>query len=354
MASMKQHLRLLHLEDNPLDAEIIRESLKTDDFECEQILVKTRQEYESAIAQGHFDLVLSDFNVPGYDGLSALTLARRAMPDVPFILVSGTLGEEQAIESLKAGATDYVLKHRLTRFMPAVRRALQEAKEKADLKCAEQAIRESLREKEALLKEIHHRVKNNLKIISSLLAMQSDSVADESMRALLQESQNRVRAMAMIHEKLYQSSNLARIHFGDYVSSLTGFLFRSYSNTAGRVALKLTVDEVHLNIDSAVPCGLILNELVSNSLKHAFKDGRSGELRVELRAEPEGYKLTVADNGSGLPSDFDLTRIKSLGLQLVETLSRQIKGRLTVESSYGARFQLFFNELGYSRRALGT
>ena len=351
---MKQHLRLLHLEDNPLDADIIRESLKTDDFECEQILVKTRQEYESAIAQGHFDLVLSDFNVPGYDGLSALTLARRAMPDVPFILVSGTLGEEQAIESLKAGATDYVLKHRLTRFMPAVRRALQEAKEKADLKCAEQAIRESLREKEALLKEIHHRVKNNLQIISSLLAMQSDSVADESMRALLQESQNRVRAMAMIHEKLYQSSNLARIHFGDYVSSLTGFLFRSYSNTAGRVALKLTVDEVHLNIDSAVPCGLILNELVSNSLKHAFKDGRSGELRVELRAEPEGYKLTVADNGSGLPSDFDLTRIKSLGLQLVETLSRQIKGRLTVESSSGARFQLFFNELGYSRPALGT
>jgi two-component sensor histidine kinase len=197
---------------------------------------------------------------------------------------------------------------------------------------------------------VHHRVKNNLQVISSLLALQSDAVPDAGTRALLTESQNRVQAMAIIHEKLYQSSDLARVDFGDYVKSLTGFLFRCYSNAAGRVVLRVVADDVHLNIDTAVPCGLILNELVSNALKHAFKDGRTGDLRVELLANAEGCSITIADNGVGLPANFDLKQTSSLGLQLVDTLAKQLKGTLTIRSEGGTSFCLDFKELVFPNR----
>ena len=217
-------------------------------------------------------------------------------------------------------------------------------------KRTQELIAHSLREKEILLKEIHHRVKNNLQVISSLLALQTDGVSDSVARGLLMESQHRVRAMAMIHEKLYQSSDLARVDFDEYVNSLTGFLFRSYSNAAGRVALKVSCDQVHLSIDTASPCGLILNELVSNALKHAFPDGRSGELRVELRDEAGCYSLTVADTGIGLPENFDWKQTNSLGLQLVDTLTKQIKGTMKTGGTGGASFRLEFKELIYATR----
>ena len=134
------------------------------------------------------------------------------------------------------------------------------------------------------------------------------------------------------------------------MGSLTGFLFRSYSNAAERVALRLHADEVQLNIDTAAPCGLILNELVSQALKHAFKDGRSGELRVELRAEADGYSLTVADDGPGFPADVDLKTTASLGMSLVDTLTKQLKAKLTIRSEHGACFRLDFKELKYAER----
>ena len=217
-------------------------------------------------------------------------------------------------------------------------------------KQAEEKIIQALREKDVLLKEIHHRVKNNLQVISSLLALQSDSLDDPVAQSLLTESQNRVRAMSMIHEKLYQSPTLSRVQFGEYITTLAGFLFRSYTQTSGRVELKLDAEEIHLNIDTAVPCGLILNELISNSLKYAFRDGRRGELRVGLRSAGDGYRLTVADNGVGLPEDFDVRQANSLGLQLVDALSRQIKADLKVDGRGGASFCLDFKELHYAER----
>jgi two-component sensor histidine kinase len=200
-----------------------------------------------------------------------------------------------------------------------------------------------LSEKEVLLKEIHHRVKNNLQIISSLLNLQTDHVRDTGTLRALRDSQARVRSMALIHEKLYQSKSLAKINFGEYVQSLAKDLFRSYQRSLGDIKLNIQVDEVPLDLDYAVPCGLILNELMTNALKYAFPNGRNGTIQVELRAGPDhNLSLRVADDGVGLPPGLDLLNRKSLGLQLVNSLVVQVEGKLEVESTAGTAFMVSF------------
>lgn len=201
----------------------------------------------------------------------------------------------------------------------------------------------SLRDKEVLLKEIHHRVKNNLQVISSLLNLQSRAVTDPDALELLRDSQSRVRSMALVHEKLYGSSDLARIDFAEYAQSLTAQLLRTYAQQADSVALHIQADGCWLDIDTAVPCGLILNELVSNALKHAFPGGRPGEIRVALRQAGLGrFVLQVDDDGVGLPPDLDIDHSPSLGLQLVHTLADQIGGALSVDRMAGTSFRLAF------------
>ena len=213
-----------------------------------------------------------------------------------------------------------------------------------DRVAAEEQIRNSLREKEALLKEIHHRVKNNLQVVSSLLGLQSRTVAEEGMRRLFQESQNRIHSMALLHESLYQSNNLSRIDFPEYIRQLAAHLFHSYGVPADRIHLRTDLDRLYLNLDAAVPCGLIINELISNSLKYAFPDGRTGEVRIELHEQPENMaRLVVADNGVGLRSDVDWETARSLGLRLVRTLADQLGAKLEVQSRQGTEIQLIFS-----------
>jgi two-component sensor histidine kinase len=208
---------------------------------------------------------------------------------------------------------------------------------------AEAQLHASLQEKEALLKEVHHRVKNNLQIISSLLTLQADQVNDPGALELLRESRNRVRSMAQIHETLYRSADLSRADFAAYIESLGSQLFRSYAVDPGRVRWHAEVAPVSLDLDRAIPCGLILNELISNALKHAFPEGRSGEIVVRLYVTPEGmYTLVVSDNGVGLPEGRNARPTGSLGLQLVATLARQLRGRLELERHGGTTFRLTF------------
>jgi PAS domain S-box-containing protein len=210
-------------------------------------------------------------------------------------------------------------------------------------KTAQAQVLDSLQEKEVLLKEIHHRVKNNLQIISSLLNLQARGIEDARTLQAMRDSQTRVRSMALIHEKLYQSQSLASIDFGEYVKSLASDLFRTYRGHSGGVQLDIKADEVFLNLDYAVSCGLILNELMTNALKYAFPDGRNGTIWVALYSTPEHIlNLKVTDNGVGLPTNLDIPHAKSLGLQLVSNLVKQLDATIDVETVGRTSFLISF------------
>jgi two-component sensor histidine kinase len=200
-----------------------------------------------------------------------------------------------------------------------------------------------VRERDVLLQEVHHRVKNNLQVISSLINMQVRRLDPGRNRDALEECQMRVQAIALIHEKLYNSGDYSLVAFADYARSLANGVFQATRTAASRVSLEIAVDDVALGVDTAIPCGLVLNELMTNSLKHAFKDGRSGRLRVQLaRVGDDMLRLSVVDDGVGMPAGIDALKPDSLGLRLVSTLSRQLRAELVVDGRDGASFQLTF------------
>ena len=213
-----------------------------------------------------------------------------------------------------------------------------------ELVTAEAKLKASLQEKEVLLKEIHHRVKNNLQVISSLLKLQSTYIDDEKTLSLFRDSQNRVRAMALIHERLYQSSDLAKIEAKEYIKTLVSNLVQSYSIDSNSIHLISQIDPIFLDVDTAVPCGLILNELLSNALKYAFPKGQAGTIHLEFISQPsQQYLIRVQDNGVGLPEDFQSQEWETLGLQLVWNLTGQLDGEIQVNSSKeGTEFQICF------------
>ncbi len=207
----------------------------------------------------------------------------------------------------------------------------------------ESTLRASLREKEVLLQEVHHRVKNNLQIISSLINMQLRRLKDSSTRETLEQCQHRVQSIALIHEKLYQSKNMASVPLAEYVRSLAGDIHRAANLPATTVSLGVAAADIALPIDTAIPCGLILNELITNALKHAFPEGRRGSIQISIeRVDAGRLRLTVADNGVGLPDNFDIRCCQSMGLQLVNMLAAQLDGQLEVAANGGASFQLTF------------
>lgn len=209
-------------------------------------------------------------------------------------------------------------------------------------KLAEEKIKASLLEKDVLLREINHRVKNNMQIISSLLRLQSRSIKDPHLVEMFKESQNRIRSMALIHEKLYQTKDFASINFAQYIRSLLVHLFHTYKVNPNIVRMRTDLEDVFLDISKAIPCGLIINELVSNSLKHAFPSNRKGEIAVRLSSNLRKTKIVISDSGVGLPKDIDLREPETLGLQLVSDLVRQVDGKIRLERSEGTAFHISF------------
>ncbi len=219
-------------------------------------------------------------------------------------------------------------------------------------KAAEDRLQASLSEKEVLLREVHHRVKNNMQVISSLLSLQSRRVQDPGVQEMFRESQRRIRSMALVHERLYQSSDLSRIEFSQYIRNLASHLFQSYQVSSNRVHLRLDTEEVFININTAIPCGLILNELVSNALKHAFPEGRTGEVAVELRRAPaDRYLIRVSDDGVGYPRSLDFRSTETLGMQIVNTLVAQIDGAIEFSRERGTVFAITFQEVKHKPRS---
>ncbi|KAM3115515.1 sensor histidine kinase [Phormidesmis sp. 146-33] len=214
-------------------------------------------------------------------------------------------------------------------------------------KQSESQIKASLREKEALLKEIHHRVKNNLQIISSLIYLQSQRIDDPQVRQIFEDSQSRINSMALVHDSLYRSNDLTRINLSEYIQSLATRLFYTYRLQSDLVTLRMQVgEEIFISLEKAIPCGLILNELMTNALKHGFSDERSGEIAVLLEAElPQKICLIVENNGNDLPDRFELQTIRSMGLRLVNALVNQIRGSFELEKTNTTRFKVTFDHL---------
>jgi two-component sensor histidine kinase len=212
------------------------------------------------------------------------------------------------------------------------------------LEAHKRQIELNLREKESLLREIHHRVKNNLQVISSLLNMQSYHVQDQDMMRALAEGQSRVKAMALIHQKLYQTEQLSEIDFQDYTEQLVTHLNTAFGQQDKKIKTLVNGSNIKLDIDTAIPLGLILNELITNAYKYAFNNQAEGKLMVELKQDETYYQLTVMDNGHGLPVDFNEANLTSLGLKLVRMLIEQLDGSLTIESANGTLFKILFKE----------
>jgi len=219
------------------------------------------------------------------------------------------------------------------------------AEDTTERKNAELAVKSSLAEKEVLLREIHHRVKNNMQVISSLLNLQAKNIEDARLSKMFRESQSRVRAMALIHEILYQSGNLGRIDLGEYVSKLATGLVRMYGTEPDRINLNIGAQDVTLGIDDTVPCGLVINELLSNSLKYAFRDGRMGEIGIDAAPVKNGkIMLVVHDDGVGIPAEVDIRNTETMGMRLVIGLvESQLGGQVDLDRDHGTRFTITFS-----------
>lgn len=226
---------------------------------------------------------------------------------------------------------------------PSVRGLSVFVKDITERKQTEHQLKEALREKSVMLNEIHHRVKNNLQIIVSLLRIQLRSINDEKIREILKISQNRIKSMALIHDSLHRSKDLSRINFSDYVRNMTTHLFSIYNEEAKHVELDLKGGEIYIDINRALPCGLIINELVSNSLKHAFPKAKKGKVSIKIDENMgKQFTLVVSDNGIGLPKGLDIHNTETLGMQLVRDLVKQLEGTLELDRSNGTTFKVTF------------
>ncbi len=218
-------------------------------------------------------------------------------------------------------------------------------------KQAEAQLKNSLTEKEVLLKEIYHRVKNNLLVVSSLLEIQSSSIEDPEIIKILKNSQDRIHSMALVHEQLYRSENLKEIDLGLYIKALLVKISAAHANLEQGINLIVDTQEIHLNIETANSCGLIINELVTNALEHAFIGRQQGNIWLSLKRQDQGdIILTIKDDGIGVPPDFDFYETESLGLRLVRILTRQLEGEIELDLEGGTCFKITFSELNYSDR----
>jgi len=307
------------------------------------------------------DIVITDIRMPRMNGLKMLEVCREISEDFVSIIITGFGDHEKAIEALRLGVFEYLRKPlsieevmtsigkaidllSLRRGLSAYRREL-EIENALKTQYAEK-IEKSLKEKEVMLKEIHHRVKNNLQVISSLLSLQSRHIKDKEALELFNDSRNRIYSMSLIHERLYQSEDLARIDFAGYLRTLTRDLFRSYNVDPNVIKMNLELKDVFLNVNTGIPCGLIINEMVTNSLKHGFPDGRRGEIQIGFYERKKGeYTLNVRDNGIGFPEDFDFRNTESLGMYLVVSLVEQLDGTIELDKGEGTSFTIGFREL---------
>lgn len=458
--------RILILEDVPFDVELMEREIRLSGIEFTSMTVDNEKDYLEALENFKPHVILADHSLPSFDGLSALKIALERCPNVPFIFVSGKIGEEFAVEALKRGATDYVLKSNFSKVPIAIKRALREVEKQKELErarkslikshwqlreaqrigkigswhwdmeadrlsCSEEGMRilgikpdefsgsihelidrihpddredfrrrvmsmesfegeyralmddgsmkillfrakvirgpggnpetligikqdvteekmiresleASLREKEFLLSEVHHRVKNNLQLISSLLRLQSRYIDDEKSLEIFGECQNRVKSIALVHEKLYGSRDNTRVNLREYLEELVNEI-RGMCN-GKNIIFNLQLEDMDAEIDVAVSIGLIVNELVTNSIRHGIS--HEGAVTVKLEIMDDGAILKVSDTGKGLPEGFDIDESQGFGLRLVRFMLERINGSISLEDGDGCNFVVTFRKGG--------
>ncbi len=297
------------------------------------------------------DLIITDISMPIMDGLEMIGHIKKIDPGIKVIVMSAYSIKEYFLEAIDLGVNGYLIKPVEAKKLFSLiddlanhillTRELAEKEQKR--KIAEENLKRSLAEKEILLKEVHHRVKNNMQIISSILKMQERQINDPRLKIVLEESQNRIRSMALIHENLYRNENLANIMFANYVKSLALNLARTFSEQQEKVIFEYDIDDVYLPLDIGIPCGLIINELISNAFKYAFNGREKGKISISLKQlDEQNFKLVLSDNGVGLPDNIDLEKTGSLGMKIVSKLVKQIDGTMEYAYSNGAKFIIDF------------
>ena len=345
-------LRILLVENREADAALIQDMLaRAPEVKTEWTRAHTLEEALQLIARCLPSVIILDLSLPDSQGIETIRSLYPVAGDAPILVLTGVADDETGAEAVKEGAQEYLVKGEVEPrgLLRAIRYAMERKRTEAQLRAA-------LHEKEVLLREVHHRVKNNLQVIASLLRLGGERIKDPRAREIFRDSHGRIRSMALIHERLYLAGDLARVPFREYLRSLTRELF-SVQNAWGRgIKLGLDVDDTTLTLDVAIPCGLIIHELVSNALEHAFPDddnaaadpaGNPPERRIDMvfrHLESGGYELRVADNGIGLPTAAGLAKRKSLGFELVETLVKQLGGVLTREQGPGCGVTIVFAE----------
>lgn len=321
-------------------------------------LKKIKDEY--AVYDWELDLIcnhklkimhLSGFSVDG----DIIIFGAPSLEDIVEILkeLTRTKNEPNAIFSVMQSLTSYIQEEKgkkslksndITLYHELGRLNNELTNTKRELTKKNIELTELNQQKEMLLKEIHHRVKNNLMIISSLLNLQSRYIKDKESQEIFKESQNRAQSMALIHQRLYQSTDLKNIDFKEYITTLANDLYRTYVDDTSRVSLTLNIDECRIDINTAIPLGLILNELITNSMKHAFPGNEKGTINIDFKKNDDKYILIVSDDGVGFPEDLDYQKTDSLGLQLVNNLTDQISGELELDTTRGTTFKITFKE----------
>ena len=297
------------------------------------------------------DLVITDISMPIMNGLDMIRKIKAFDPELHVIVMSAYSIKEFFLEAINLGVNGYLVKpvdpKKLYTLIDEIAGSIlmEKALEEKEMirSIAESNLKKSLEEKEILLKEVHHRVKNNMQIISSILKMQERLIDDPKLKTVLGESQNRIRSMALIHENLYRNETLANIKFSNYVQSLTTNLARTYSDLQGKISFKFDIEDVSLPIDVGIPCGLIINELISNSFKHAFVGRDKGLIAVKLTVnDGNEYEMHVFDDGVGINNLQVFENSGSLGMRIVQKLVQQIEGSLIHDFSEGTRFIVKF------------
>ncbi|MFZ1126691.1 sensor histidine kinase [Methanoregula sp.] len=345
-------MKILVLEDSPSDMEMLRELLEDQDKRAFDVIhVERLSAAIPYLSKGNIDIIISDLGLPDSQGLDTLKTLKEHSSEIPIVVLTGLDNERIGIEALKEGAQDYLVKGQMSSqsLSRSLRYAIERNAIETERKKMELQITQQLKEKEMLLKEIHHRVKNNMQVISSLLNLQSQTAKDDATRLLFKESQNRIRSIALVHEQLYRSDNLNQIEYGGYLKKMFATLFDSYGADPRRIYMLIDVPTVKITIEKAVPCSLIVNEQLSNSLKHAFppdafpKD-RKGEIRIGFMLDTAhgNYVLDYRDNGVGMPESLDPQKTGTLGMQLIYGLAQQLGGSVVLERGNGVHYTITF------------